>query len=40
MKTFHEQLYETFEALNPKKNAELIRQAEIEAEIKQIQADD
>ena len=28
------------EALNPTTNAELIRQAEIEAEIKQIQNDD
>jgi hypothetical protein len=37
MKTLFEQLSE---ALNPTANAELIRQAEIEAQIKEIQADD
>lgn len=36
-KTLFEQLGE---ALNPINNAELIRQAKIEAEIKQIQSDD
>ena len=37
MKTLFKQLGED---LNPTNNAELIRQAEIEAEIKQIQSDD
>ena len=33
-------LDQLFEALNPTTNAEIIRKAEIEAEIKQIQSND